>query len=219
LFRGHAAHLNAAPVACEAAPELCSPDRDIEYIGHSMSGPLEREIKLRIDSADSARASVLDAGGTLIRERRLQSDALLDDSAGTLRTTRCALRVRVEPRGCFLTFKGPPQPSLMKLREELETSIGDAETVFAMFERLGYRVWFRYEKYREEFALDDVVVAIDETPVGAFLEIEGTDAGIQRASTRLGREPRDYIVDSYRSLFVQFCAARGVDPGDMVFVR
>ena len=52
----------------------------------------------------------------------------------------------------------------MKLREELETSIGDGALVLAMLERLGFRVWFRSEKYREEFALADVVIAIDETP-------------------------------------------------------
>ena len=66
----------------------------------------------------------------------------------------------------------------MKLREEIETVIGDGETMLRCFEQLGYGVWFRYQKYREEYALSDVIVAIDETPVGVFVEVEGDEHGI-----------------------------------------
>ncbi len=185
-----------------------------------MGPSLEREIKLRFDSAAAARDSIVAAGGAQVHPRRLQADALLDTASGDLRNNRCALRVRVEEPGrCFLTYKGPPQPSMMKLREELETAVADGPLVLAVFERLGYRVWFRYEKYREEFAMDGVVVAVDETPVGTFVEIEGTDAGIAAAAVRLGRGPDNYIVDSYRSLFVEHCSTLGVPPGDMVFSR
>ena len=78
-----------------------------------------------------------------------------------------------------LTYQGPVQPSTMKLREELETVVGDGEMLLRVFGELGLHVWFRYEKYREEFAHEDVIVAIDETPVGVFVEIEG-----QRARNR-----------------------------------
>src|SRR5215207_1153352 len=111
-----------------------------------MGASLEREIKLRFDSATAARDSILAAGGVPVHARRLQADALLDTDDGELRNSRCALRVRVEKPGrCFLTYKGSPLPSMMKLREELETGVDDGPLVLAVFERLGYRVWFRYE--------------------------------------------------------------------------
>lgn len=182
-----------------------------------MAGPLEREIKLRFDTADEARAAVLATGATVIRPRRLQSDALLDTSAGTLRETRCALRVRIEPERAFVTFKGPPQPSTMKLREELESIVGDGPLLINIFERLGFAVWFRYEKYREEYELGDVTVAIDETPIGTFVEIEGSAAGIHETANMLGRGPLEYMLSSYRALFVQHCAERGREAGHMVF--
>ncbi len=65
--------------------------------------------------------------------------------------------------------------------------VGDGSLVVRMLEELGFHVWFRYEKYREEFALDDVVVAVDETPVGTFVEIEGGDRGIDETAVALGR--------------------------------
>ncbi|MCK7509975.1 MAG: hypothetical protein MZV70_42035 [Desulfobacterales bacterium] len=37
---------------------------------------------------------------------------------------------------------------------------------------LGYKPVFIYEKYGEVFQKDQVTVMIDETPIGAYLEIE-----------------------------------------------
>jgi len=184
-----------------------------------MSGTLEREIKLRFDSATAAREAVLAAGGTPLENRRLQADVLLDAEGSRLRSSRCALRVRVEPGRCWVTFKGPPQPSVMKLREELETSVGDATLTLAILERLGFRVWFRYEKFREEFTLHEAVLAVDETPIGTFVEIEGSNDTIAEAAAALGKGPRDYVTDSYRALFVQHCSERGLPTADMVFAR
>ena len=116
-----------------------------------------------------------------------------------------------------LTYKGPVQPSVMKLREELETVVGDGEMLLRVFHELGLHVWFRYEKYREEFALEDVIVAIDETPVGVFVEIEGSEQGIADMTVALGRSADDYIVDSYRSIFLQHRDQLGMSGSDMVF--
>ena len=178
---------------------------------------LEREIKLRFDSAEEARAAVLGAGCTPLLGRRLQEDALLDTDDEQLRRRRCVLRVRVENGKSRVTFKGPVQPSIMKLREEFETLVGDGEVLLKIFEELGLHVWFRYEKYREEFSHEDVIVAIDETPVGVFVEIEGGEQGIETMAASLGRSPADYLVDSYRSLFLQHRDTVGSASTDMVF--
>ena len=182
-----------------------------------MTATLEREIKLRFDSADVARAAVVAAGATPLRCRRFQEDALLDTDDESLRRHGSVLRVRVESGKSTVTFKGPIQPSLARLREELETIVGDGATLVDIFARLGFHVWFRYEKYREEFAVDDLIVAVDETPVGVFVEIEGGDDGIHELAEALGRGPADYMVDSYRRIYINECAARGVRPTDMVF--
>src|SRR5262245_19537041 len=186
-------------------------------IGRFMSATLEREIKLRFPDVEAARAAVLQTGATPIRGRRLQEDTLLDTPDDNLRQRRCVLRVRVESGKSYLTFKGPVQPAAVKVREELETVVADGAVLIRTLEELGFRPWFRYEKYREEFALDDVIIAVDETPVGTFVEIEGGDRGIEEFTLALGRRPSDYLLDSYRRLYMLDCEARGVPPGDMLF--
>ena len=178
---------------------------------------IEREIKLRFDSADEARAAVLACGATPLLGRRLQEDALLDSDDEELRRRRCVLRVRMENGKSRLTFKGPVQPGAMKVREELETVVGDGEMLLRVLKELGLHVWFRYEKYREEFAHEDVIVAIDETPVGVFVEIEGSEQGIASTAEALGRTPSDYISDSYRGLFLRVRDEFGISGPDMVF--
>ena len=86
-----------------------------------MAATLEREIKLRFETAETARAAVLATGAT---------PAARAASAGRLparhrRRGAAPQPVRaaraVESGRSLLTFKGPAQPSAMKLREELET--------------------------------------------------------------------------------------------------
>jgi len=180
---------------------------------------VEREIKLRFDSIEAARDAVLATGATPLRCRRLQEDSLLDTEDESLRRRRCVLRIRVENGKSRITFKGPVQPSLMKLRDEFETVVGDCALLLHIFEELGFHVWFHYEKYREEFSHDDVTVAIDETPVGVFVELEGSEQGILTTTEALGRRSDDFVLDSYRGVFLQLRDEYRLTGSDMVFDR
>jgi adenylate cyclase class 2 len=182
-----------------------------------MPAGLETEIKLRFDSPAAARAAVRAIGAQPSTPRRLQADALFDTEQRHLSAQQQVLRVRTEDGRCCVTFKSPAYHPTLKVREELETAVGDGQVLYDILERAGFRVWFRYEKYREEFRLGDVVIALDETPVGTFVELEGTDKGIGAAAAALGRGPGDYVVDSYRTLFVQHCQARGLAATHMTF--
>ncbi|MFB3853010.1 MAG: class IV adenylate cyclase [Vicinamibacterales bacterium] len=182
-----------------------------------MQSTLEREIKLRFQGPAEARAAIVGLGASPMRGRRLQEDYLLDTPDGRLRGQQCVLRVRIEPGKSLLTFKGPMQPSAMKLREELETVVGDGDTLLRLLEQLGFTVSFRYQKYREEFGYTETILAVDETPIGTFVEIEGSENGINEAAAALGRTADEYLADSYRSLFSQYCQERGLTATDMLF--
>jgi adenylate cyclase class 2 len=182
-----------------------------------MAAILEREVKLAFRDVEEARTAILAAGAEPLRARRLQEDCLLDTKDDQLFSRRCVLRVRMESGKTLLTFKGPVQESSMKLREELETIVGDGLLLLRVLEQIGFRVWFRYQKYREEFAHEDVIVALDETPVGVFVEIEGSETGIHDMASALARKPEDYVLDSYRGLFVKHCQRHGLPVSDMLF--
>jgi adenylate cyclase class 2 len=182
-----------------------------------MAVTIEREIKLRFPSPAEARAAVLAAGGSPMRDRRLQNDCLLDTEDMRLRRQRSALRVRMESGRSLLTFKGPPQPAAMKVRDELETDVGDGPLLLKLLEQLGFHPWFRYQKYREEFSIDGCIVAVDDTPVGTFVEVEGEERGIAAIAEALGRGPADYVLQSYHALYNDDCLRRGVVATNMLF--
>ena len=173
---------------------------------------VEREIKLEYPSVEAARAAVGALGLPALRPRRLQDDTLYDTPDGSLRARSCALRLRRDGQQAIVTFKGRPEPGVMKVRPEIETSAGDAAKTAAIFEALGYRVAFRYQKYREEFGDASCVAAIDETPVGVFVELEGEAARITALAEALGFTPAQYVTTSYAGLHGQRAAALGLGP-------
>lgn len=184
---------------------------------------LEREVKLSFPTAESARQAVLALGLTESAARRLQDDSLFDTPDETLRTKGCVLRVRSERWSdgratTTLTVKGPVQAGAMKIREEHETRVEDGEALAQVLATLGLRPWFRYHKYRQEFRADDLVVAIDESPVGTFVELEGAEPAILQMAAALGSSPADFILDSYYRLFQARREQYGLTGTDMLFV-
>ena len=178
-----------------------------------MGEPRETEVKLRLSSAEDARARLRRAGARIVRERHLEENVLYDDAAGTLRARGSVLRLRETPHGGVLTFKGPREiEGGVKSREERESAVEDAAEIRAILERLGYRPLFRYQKYRESWAHRGQRVEVDETPIGHFLEIEGEAEGIRAVAAELGFSPADFVSESYVGLFFA-----GGGQGDMVF--
>ena len=111
-----------------------------------------------------------------------------------------------------------------KVREEMELEVRDGATLAKILEGLGMRSWFRYEKFRTTFRLPEsqrwakgLLIELDETPIGTFVELEGPAKAIDEAAKRLGFTERDYIVSNYFTLYRADCARRGEKPGHMVF--
>jgi len=181
---------------------------------------VETEIKLRLagDLREIRRA--LRALGFRVRKPRVfESNVLFDNLKRSLRKHGKLLRVRRSGSRGLLTFKGPSEPSRYKRRSETETRLHDTAAMQAIIEHLGYHAVFRYEKFRTEYAAGDGggEVLLDETPIGNFLELEGSPRWIDRTARRLGFSPADYINRSYGYLYLAWCRERRVRPKDMVF--
>ena len=111
-----------------------------------------------------------------------------------------------------------------KVREEIEMEVTDAATLATIFEGLGMSGWFRYEKFRTTFRLPStkawargLLIELDETPIGTFVELEGPAAAIDRAAAELGYSKRDYVLKNYLTLYVEECRRRGEQPAHMLF--
>ena len=137
----------------------------------------------------------------------------------------------------LLTFKSPPEELAIgdvrpswnrrhKVREEIETVLADGDTVKRIFEGLGLRGWFRYEKFRTTYVLPGkhawakgLLIEVDETPIGTFVELEGPGEAIDRAAKELGYSQRDYVLKNYLVLYLDECKRAGRQPGHMVFAE
>lgn len=192
----------------------------------SATTPHEIEVKLRFDSVDAfARAGIVLEIETV---RHFEDNRLLDTADRTLGEREAILRVRSADGKGSITYKeraGEDAPaSQFKQRVEIETAIDNPESAMAMFERLGFRQWFRYQKYRTVYRAtlpggSTLSVMFDETPLGNFVEIEGEEEAIAQAVELLGVTSADYILESYLALQAEYCRRQGKPLEDMIFAE
>jgi adenylate cyclase, class 2 len=184
-----------------------------------VTGIEETEVKLRVAEERAALERIRAAGFRISVPREFEANTLYDTADRALLREGMLLRLRQAGEREVITWKGRVIPGPHKSRPELETSLGSLGTMAEIFDRLGYRPTFRYEKFRTEFraAAGEGVVVLDETPIGIYLELEGPGDWIDRTARELGFSRTDYVVESYGTLYRNYCAERGVQPGDMVF--
>ena len=184
----------------------------------------EIEVKLRIPSAQAIGKRLRQLGFRLLHRRSFEDNLLFDTDTQALRHARCLLRLRRYGSRRVLTYKGPPaKDRFFKSRQELETEVKNPQAVQAIFEQLGLRPVFRYQKYRTQYHQDisdgSLEAAVDETPIGNFLELEGCRAEIDRTARQLGFTRNDYCTASYATLYMEHCQQKGISPQDMIFLQ
>jgi len=186
---------------------------------------IETEVKIRLSDRSAAKLRLENAKFAIAVPRRFESNTLYDTADMKLKRAQMLLRLRQVGGESLITWKGPSIPGPHKIRPELETTVGSHETLDKILRALGYEPSFRYEKYRTEYkqqseygsTSDEGVVTLDETPIGDFFEIEGTPEWIDRTATLLGFERGSYVLASYGRLYLDHCAANGLEPSNMVF--
>jgi len=211
----------------------------------------ETEIKLRISNPKSFQRTLARLGAKPVAPRVHEHNLIFDTPDGGLAKHGQLLRIRTEtpapkPKGkkpthkstprVILTFKSPPEQLAIgdishddrrhKVREEIEVVLTDATSLQKIFEGLGLKGWFRYEKYRTPYRLSarfkwakDLVFDLDETPLGTFVELEGPPDAIDRAARELGHSPHDYVLKNYLVLYIDDCKRQGLQPTHMLFAK
>jgi len=182
---------------------------------------IEIEIKLRLPGKlGKIRRRLRALGFRMIKRRALESNVLFDNSKRTLRKHGKLIRVRNINGRSVLTYKGPAEPSKYKKRAELEIDLPKGASIEAILTQIGYRPVFQYEKFRTEYAkraFNGGKIMLDETPIGNFLEIEGSPRWIDGSARLLGFSSHDYIARSYGYLYLAYCREKRIPPKDMLF--
>jgi adenylate cyclase, class 2 len=192
----------------------------------------ETEIKLPVEDVP-VMVRKLARLGARTEGRVLEQNTLYDTLDSDFRRNGRLLRVRIETpagssavrpgkRAGLVTFKAPVPGQLSKrYKEKLEweAPIESPKEWVRQLRALGFKPGFEYEKYRSSFRLPGVHACVDETPIGAFLELEGSPAAIDRSARRLGYGPRDYLRATYWELYAEDCARRGRTPRNLIFSR
>ena len=105
----------------------------------------------------------------------------------------------------------------MKTREEVQTGVESFELAIQLFDSLGYKPVFRYQKFREVWRVRDVEVVVDRTPIGSYFEIEGPVDVIRTVAHDLGMNMDQAIRQTYADLYRQHRRTRADLPENMVF--
>jgi adenylate cyclase, class 2 len=184
--------------------------------------PLEIEAKLRVKDRGALEARLVELGAEAGPTEH-ETNELFDDEAATLRSRGGALRVRETDGRGLLTLKGRASVDRgVKSRVELESAVGAPDAVRAILSALGFTPRFFYEKRRTVWRFADPerpLVAVDETPIGLFAEIEGSESAVRALAAELGVAEEELLSESYVALYR---AAREADPrlpADMRFPR
>lgn len=207
----------------------------------------ETEIELKISDVPAFHRALKRIGARLASpgtSKVHEQNVIFDTPPGGLAKHGQLLRIRTEtpvgrgkphsPRAkqrVVLTFKQPAGVGLenasdgsYKVREELEVEVAEAGNLTRIFEGLGMKGWFQYEKYRTTFRMPGskawakgLLIELDETPIGTFVELEGPAPAIDRTAQELGFSKHDYILKNYLRLYLDDCRRKGQEPGHMVF--
>ena len=177
----------------------------------------ENEIKLAFPSPEAAVRKLLEVGARADRARAFEDNVLYDFDDRTLRKSDRLLRLRRARDSALLTFKGPVAGEHRhKVKTEHETEVADPDALGRILRGLGLGPVYRYQKYRTTFQLNEVEASVDETPLGTFVELEGSPDEVDRAAASLGASAADFIRSTYRDLQERDAEVRGIIAGDLL---
>ena len=178
----------------------------------------EIEVKFPLQNRQELTRKLHELGAQRLYPETFEDNIVLD-RRGELRTKGALLRVRKFGKYALATFKGPMsiEAGGIKTRDEVQTGVESFELAIQLFDSLGFKPVFRYQKYREVWRVREVEVVLDRTPIGDYFEIEGPMETIKTIAAELGMNFEQAIRLTYADLYRQARRTRADLPEHMVF--
>lgn len=182
------------------------------------SSEKETEVKFHISNPDYLIETLDLVDAILIQPRVMEINLRFDTPAMELSSQARVLRLRQDSE-IHMTYKGAGHVEGEALaRQEIEFTLSDFNAARHFLEALGYQVILTYEKYRQTYSLDNVLITIDEMPYGFFSEIEGPDGGkIKETAALLGLNWERRINTSYSDIFRLLKTKNNLSLKDLTF--
>ncbi len=165
-----------------------------------MSQPLEIEQKFRVATHILLRSKLPSMGAVELPEEQ-HCDTYLQHPCRDFGQSGEAFRLREINQRAVVTYKGPRQPGVVKIRPEIEIPLvdGSREDWLGIWLALGFKVVAQVRKMRKTYAINwdniNLHVTLDEVErLGKFVEIEGLVGEqvevepVQRAILRLAQD-------------------------------
>jgi adenylate cyclase class 2 len=177
----------------------------------------EIEVKFALRDREELTRKLHELGAQRLYPETFEDNIVLD-RRGELRTRGALLRVRKFGKYAIATYKGPMAiEGGIKSREEVQTGVESFELAIQLFDSLGFKPVFRYQKFREVWRVREAEVVIDRTPIGDYFEIEGSIDTIRTIAADLGMNMDQAIRHTYADLYRQARRTRADLPEHMVF--
>lgn len=178
----------------------------------------EIEVKFHICNPEKLIAQLDRVGAQMVQPRVLETNLRFDTPNMALSKGAKVLRLRLDNEA-HLTYKGPGAISEGALsRQEIEFTVSDFTAAQHFLKALGYHVILTYEKYRQTYCLDDMLITIDEMPYGNFSEIEGLEGNmIEKVAHLLHLDWSRRINGSYADIFRLLKAQMDLPFEDLTF--
>ena len=182
----------------------------------------EIEIKFRLDNPDAIRDKIKKIGAKFIK-KVFEENFRFDNAKNEIQSKNHLLRLRKDDV-VRLTFKDKRKYSQningrnLQVAEEIEVEISDFRKMKIILERLGFKIFSRYQKEREIWHYQNCEVLIDKLPyLGYFLEIEAPAQDIEKLTELLGLNIQNGIINSYGEIWKQYRKKHKIKARDMLF--
>jgi len=176
----------------------------------------EIEIKIKVSDFDNIEEKIKKIKIKQITGWILEDNFVFDHKDQSFKKENKLFRLRKFGDKIILTLKTPAKnkEKFLKIRNEYEVVVSDFKQIKKIIKLLGFKKFFRYQKYRKIFKIDNNTICFDKTPIGNYIEIEGEKEFIFKTAKLLNKGKNDFILDTYLNLF------RAKDKnGDMVFEK
>lgn len=183
-----------------------------------MKPSIEIETKIKLETKDTVNLLKKLIPLEIRQPRLFEDNYCLDYRDKILSKKGFLFRLRISEAKNILTLKGPSRRKEgLKIRQEWELAVDNPINMLEIFKKIGFKIIFRYQKYRTIYSSNRLKICFDETPIGLFLELEGEKTQIIKLANKIGFDKKVFIPFSYYHLFKLFKKNHCVKSKHMIF--